>query len=305
MIFGIDVGGTTVKIGLVDNDGNIVDKWAIRTNKADEGVHILPDIYKSIQEYCDKKRIDLKSISGFGFGIPGPIKNSFVLKTPNLPWNGLNVREEFIKILGFDAKVAAGNDATVAGAGELWKIDGEYKDVVMVTLGTGVGGGIILNGKPIDGSKGAGGEIGHMHVDNKYNFTCGCGNVGCLETVTSATGVTNIFKANYDKSKTSLDISNLSSKRIFNAAEHGDVLALEVVDEVSMYLGSALAMISAVVDPEVFIIGGGVSAAGEFLLSRVRKAYKEKAFFPTKETKIVRAQLGNDAGIVGAAYLVR
>lgn len=305
MIFGIDVGGTTIKIGLVNDDGIIIDKWAINTDKSNEGSHILPDIYLSIKKYCDSHDIDIKSVSGFGFGIPGPIKDDYVLKTPNLPWNGLDIKKSFLDILGFPAKVAAGNDATVAAAGELWIIGDEFKDLVMVTLGTGVGGGIILNGVPIDGSHGAGGEIGHMHVDTKYNFKCGCGNTGCLETVASATGVTNIFKANYDESKTQLDPKYVSSKSIFSAAQAGDVLCLEVVDEVSTYLGNTLALISAVVDPEVIIIGGGVSAAGEFLLQRVRKAYQEKAFYPTRNTKITRAKLGNDAGIVGAAYLVR
>lgn len=304
MVFGIDVGGTTIKIGLVNSDAKIIDKWAIDTDKTNNGEHILSDIFNSIKEYCDSKNIDINSIEGYGFGIPGPIRDSYVFKTPNLPWNGKDIKEEFSALIPNDARVQAGNDATVAAAAELWVSGGKYRDLVIFTLGTGVGGGVVINGVPLDGFNGAGGEIGHMHIDDKYSFKCGCGNNGCLETVTSATGICNIFQYKYDKSKTSLP-KEASAKDIFDAAKTGDSLAQEVTDEVCDYLGKAISLIAVILDPEVFVIGGGVSAAGEFLIKKIQKAYDKYSFYATKEVEIKRATLGNDAGIIGAAYLVK
>ena len=224
----------------------------------------------------------------------------------NIGWGVFNVVDEFQKLINLTVKVC--NDANVAALGEMWQGGGKgYENVVMVTLGTGVGGGIIVNGKVISGPHGAGGEIGHIRISNNETKSCGCGNKGCLEQYASATGIVRTAKELLGKTNTSSilrDIQNLSAKDIFDAAKNEDELAQKVVDDLGEKLGTALAHISCVVDPEVFVIGGGVSNAGEILIETIQKHFKKNSFHASIDTRFELAKLGNDAGIYGAAKLI-
>lgn len=305
--FGVDIGGTTVKLGLFDIEGNILDKWEIKTRVENEGRAILHDTAEAIAAKISEKNIEKEEIAGVGVGAPGPVTaDGYVNRTANLGWNTKFCLEgELSKLTGF--KVKAGNDANVAALGEMWRGGAEgFKNVVMVTLGTGVGGGVIVDGKIITGVTGSAGEIGHMHVQDDEEDECGCGCHGCLEQYASATGVVRLAKkrlAHFDK-ETILKEEKLSAKSVFDAVKEGDELATEVLEQFGKYLGIALANISAIVDPEVFVFGGGVSKAGEIILDYVKKYYVPNAFYAIKDKKFVLATLGNDAGIYGAAKMV-
>lgn len=305
-VFGVDIGGTTVKLGLFDVDGTLIDKWEIPTRKENKGENILPDVAKSIQEKMQDKDIAKDNVSGVGIGVPGPVDNEGIIhKAANLGWGEFSIKDTLEAII--DMPVMAGNDANVAALGEMWKGGAQgYDDVVMVTLGTGVGGGIIVNGKVINGSTGAGGEIGHIHVNDDETDTCGCGNKGCLEQYSSATGITRIgnkILASSSKSSVLRD-QEVSAKSVFDAVKAGDELAKEVADVYGKYLGDALAQIACVVNPEVICIGGGVSKAGEVVIDYVKPHYVKNVFHGSRDTKFALATLGNDAGIYGAAKLV-
>lgn len=307
-IYGIDIGGTTVKIGLLDIQGNFVDKWEIPTDKSDEGKNILRDIANSIIRYNKQNNISDNDIKGYGFGIPGPVVNNFVVKCVNLGWKNLNIVTEFSKYMG-NVVIEANNDANVAAAGEMWKGGGiGRKNVCMFTLGTGVGGGIIVDSKIVEGANGAGGELGHFKVVFEGGNKCGCGRTGCLETVASATGIVREARRLFETNtlKTSL-INNetLSAKIIFDHAKQGDEFALKLVDQLGYYLGYASAMVANTVNPEVFIIGGGVSKAGKILIDVIKKHFKEFCFPGLEDTSFELASLSNDAGMIGAAYLVK
>lgn len=306
-LFGIDIGGTTIKIGVLDVDGVILSKYEITTDKNDNGKNILSDVATSILKYINENKINFDDVKGVGFGVPGPVTNNIVTLCVNLGWGRVDIVEEFSKLIPFKTRIACANDANVAAIGEMWKgTDNQVESAVMLTLGTGVGGGVIVDNKAIDGVDGAGGELGHIKIDFKHNFQCNCGLKGCLETVTSATGVTNIANKYLQSEKSSMsDISNLTCKDVFDHALKGDRLANKVVDEVCEYLGYTCSILASTINPKVFIIGGGVSKAGEILLNGIVKYYKEYAFKVVKDTSIVLATLGNDAGMIGAAFLVR
>ena len=306
-IYGIDIGGTTVKMGLFDEKGDMLEKWEIVTRKENNGENILPDIVKSIKEKNSEKSIETDDILGIGMGVPGPItEDGRVLKCANLGWGIFSVADEMSKLTGVK-KVKVGNDANVAALGEQWRGGGRgFDNIVMVTLGTGVGGGIIIDGKPLVGAHGAGGEIGHLCVNYEETDHCGCGNTGCLEQYASATGITrlaNIRLAKDDKASV-LRGQEVSAKTVFDAVKADDEVAKEIAEEFGKYLGHAMANLAAVADPSAIVIGGGVSKAGEVLLQYVEKNFKEKAFFANKDTEFVLATLGNDAGICGAAKLI-
>lgn len=305
-VFGVDVGGTTVKMGLFTVDGEVLDKWEIKTHTENGGETILPDIAASVDAKLAEKEISKEEVSGIGIGIPGPIDdNGVVPHTANLGWGYKEVTRELSELTGLVCK--GGNDANVAALGEMWKGGAAgYSNVVMVTLGTGVGGGIILGGKILTGSNGAGGEIGHLHVDDHIPGQCGCGNHGCLEQVASATGITNLANralAESDKPSMLRD-GEVSAKTVFDAVKAGDELAKEVAEQFGKYLGTALANITAVVDPQAIVIGGGVSKAGPILLEYVEKYYQKYCFKSCRNVKFALATLGNDAGIYGTAKLV-
>ena len=306
--FGIDVGGTTCKIGFFETNGKLIDKWEIKTNTENNGAAILSDIAQAVDNKLAQEGISKDDVQGVGIGVPGPVKsNGVVNRCVNLGWGIVNVEEELGNLTGL--KVKAGNDANVAALGEMWQGAAKgCKDVIMVTLGTGVGGGIIGDGKIVAGAHGAGGEVGHACVDPEEEAVCNCGNHGCLEQMTSATGIVRLAKkylASHDTPSSLRERGeSISAKAVFDALKEGDAAAEAIVQEFSAYLGRALAVFACVVDPEVIVVGGGVSKAGQILIDGVAKYYREAAFIACKDTPIVLASLGNDAGIYGAAKML-
>ncbi len=307
VIFGVDLGGTTVKMGYFDTEGNVKDKWEIPTRKENNGSRILPDIAESIKKKMAEQGMEKNDVIGVGIGVPGPVDASGVIyKAANLGWDVFSVKEELAVLLG-GIPVEAGNDANVAALGEMWQGGGRgYKNLVAVTLGTGVGGGIIVEGKILTGATGAGGEIGHTHIVDDEPETCGCGNHGCLEQYASATGIARLARRRLaaDDKESVLRSGEISAKTVFDAVKAGDALAKEVAEEFGMYLGKGLAAVACVVNPEIFVIGGGVSKAGEVLFDYIVDEYKKYVFRGSREAKFALATLGNDAGIYGAAKLV-
>ena len=306
-VFAVDLGGTTVKLGLFDEEGNVLDKWEIVTRKENNGENILPDIAKSIQEKAAEKGIAKEDILGVGIGVPGPVDSKGVIyKAANLGWDVFNVSEKLSELTGLPVKT--GNDANVAALGEMWKGGGKgFNSIVAVTLGTGVGGGVIIEGKLVAGSTGAGGEIGHIHVEDNETISCGCGKCGCLEQYASATGIARLANerlAQDNMPSVLRDTEKVDAKAVFDAVKAGDRLAIEVAEIFGMYLGKGLAGVAAVVNPEAFVIGGGVSKAGEVLFDYIEKNYVKYAFHGTRNAKFCLATLGNDAGIYGAAKLI-
>ena len=308
--FGVDLGGTTVKIGLFSPEGEVIEKWEIPTRKENDGTNILPDIAKSVLAKMEERSITKESVIGVGIGVPGPVDDAGVVyRAVNLGWGVMNINEVLGGLL--DIPVKAANDANVAALGEMWCGGGKgCKDLVLATLGTGVGGGIIVNEKIVTGSKGAGGEIGHMHIVDGEPDACGCGNHGCLEQYASATGIVRLAKRKLASSnegsvlRAAQENDNLSAKAVFDAVKAGDKIACEIAEEFGMYLGKGFAVIASVVNPEVFVLGGGVSKAGGILCDYVSKNYEKYAFHGCRNAVFKLATLGNDAGIYGAAKLV-
>lgn len=308
--FGVDLGGTSVKLGLFDPEGTVLEKWEIPTRKDEGGSKILPDIAKSILDKAAEKNIAKEEVAGVGIGVPGPVDGKGVVhRAVNLGWDVMNINETLGGLLGMPVK--AGNDANVAALGEMWCGGGKgCTNMVLATLGTGVGGGIIVNGKMVTGSTGAGGEIGHIHIEDNEPDACGCGNHGCLEQYASATGVVRLAErklASSDKDsvlRAAKERGELSAKAVFDAVKEGDELACEIAEQFGDYLGKGFAAIAGVVNPEVFVLGGGVSRAGGILCEYVSKYYTKYVFQGSKDAQFKLATLGNDAGIYGAAKLV-
>ena len=275
--FGVDIGGTTVKLGLFTTDGEIVDKWEIKTRTENQGEAVLPDIAEALKEKLEEKKIGRDEVEGIGVGVPAPVNAEGVVQnTANLGWGYKEVKREMEELSGMRAEI--GNDANVAALGEMWLGAGKgRKNIVMVTLGTGVGGGIIIDGKPLVGAHGAGGEIGHLCVNYEETDHCGCGNTGCLEQYASATGITRLanIRLAKDDAKSVLREQEVSAKTVFDAVKAGDAVAKEIAEEFGKYLGHAMANLAAVVDPSAIVIGGGVSKAGEVLIEYVEKNFKE------------------------------
>lgn len=304
--FGVDLGGTTVKIGLFDTAGTVLDKWEIPTRKEEKGSFILPDIAKAINDKIAEKQIAKSDVVGVGIGVPGPVNDEGVIfKAVNLGWDVMNISEILGELVQLPVK--AGNDANVAALGEMWCGGGRgYKNMVLVTLGTGVGGGIIINGNILTGATGAGGEIGHIHIVDGEPDTCGCGNHGCLEQYASATGIVRLATRRLaaDNEASVLRNGELTAKAVFDAVKEGDKVACEIAEQFGLYLGKGLAAIACVVNPEAFVIGGGVSKAGDILCDYVSKNYTKYVFHGCSKADFKLATLGNDAGIYGAAKLV-
>lgn len=310
-LIGVDLGGTTIKFAILTAEGEIQQKWSVETNVLDEGSHIVPDIIESINHHLDLFGMTPDQFIGIGMGTPGTvdIENGTVEAAFNLNWKEKQELKKQIEE-GTGMKFAVDNDANVAALGERWKGAGENdNEVTFVTLGTGVGGGVITNGEMVHGA-GAGGEIGHLNVE-PGGFLCTCGNEGCLETYASATGVVRVARhmaeefAGQSELKQMLDNGEeISSKLVFDLAKADDALAKRVVDKVCYYLGLACANIGSLLNPSFIVIGGGVSAAGSFLLDRVDAYFKKYAFPSVKKTTVLKlAELGNDAGVIGAASL--
>lgn len=304
--FGIDVGGTTVKCGLFTVEGEVLDKWEIKTRTEDNGVNILPDVAETINQKIQEKNIEKESVAGIGIGVPGPVNEAGEVPCAvNLHWGYVNIVGDLERLTGLPVK--AGNDANVAALGELWKGGGAgYHSLIMVTLGTGVGGGIIINEKIVAGSHGAGGEIGHAHVEDVITDPCNCGNCGCLEQVASATGIVRLAKEALASTEAPslLRGQEVTAKAVWDAVKEKDAVAIQVAERFGNYLGKTLAVFATVADPQVIVIGGGVSKAGTILLDYVTGPFRKYAFSACRETEFALATLGNDAGIFGAAKMV-
>ena len=305
--FGVDIGGTTVKMGLFDENGCVLDKWEIPTVKDNDGAAVLPDVAESILAKIQEKNIPMDAIEGVGVGAPGAVDKKGVLVNGavNIGWGVFNLETVLNGYLNLPIKAA--NDANVAAFGEMWQGGGKgYSNLVAVTLGTGVGGGIIVDGNILIGATGAGGEIGHIHIEDEETEECGCKNKGCLEQYASATGIVRLAERRLakDAAPSVLRGEDLSAKAVFDAVKAGDSVAIEIAEQFGEFLGKGLACVAAVVNPEIFVIGGGVSKAGEILLKYIEPAYQRYAFAACRQAKFALATLGNDAGIYGAAGLI-
>lgn len=310
-LVGVDLGGTTIKVAFISMDGEIIEKWEIPTDKS--GERIVDDIAKAIDEKVKELGESKDKLAGIGMGAPGPVdlETGVIYRTVNLGWKNYPLKDRLEKATGLPAAVE--NDANIAALGEMWKGAGNReKDLICITLGTGVGGGIIVNGEIVHGNSGAGGEIGHMQSVVKGGPPCNCGKTGCLETVASATGIARIaqekiqvggegsqLKTLYEKN------GSLTAKDVFDAAKKGDYQAMEVVEEVTMHLGLALATLASALNPAKIVIGGGVSKAGNFLIEKVRHYFQQFVFPEASSAEIAIAALGNDAGVIGGAWLVK
>ena len=304
--FGIDLGGTTVKIAYFDETGNMLEKWEIPTVTADGGKQILPDIAASIRAFLDAHQINETAILGLGIGVPGPVNAKGVVnKCVNLGWGVFNISETLSQLTGFPVK--AGNDANVAALGEFWKGGGQGCDnMVFVTLGTGVGGGIVVEGNLLHGAHGSGAEIGHLVLNRNETVACNCGKYGCVEQYCSATGIVRLAKlylAANEVESTLRSVEEITCKDIFDAGKAGDQAALAILDQVYAYMGEFLGNVCSTVNPEVVVIGGGVSKAGQVLIDGVVPQFKKYVFHAASTAKFTLASLGNDAGAYGAFKL--
>ena len=294
--FGVDLGGTTVKIAYFDETGNLLEKWEIPTVTENNGAQILPDIAISIRQYIECNQLDESNILGLGIGVPGPVDAKGVVnKCVNLGWGVFDIAEELSRLTGFPVKAA--NDANVAALGEYWMGGGKgYEDMVFITLGTGVGGGIVIEGKLLYGTHGSGAEIGHMVLNRNETAVCGCGKCGCVEQYCSATGISRMAKMHGMGDKT--------CKEIFDAGKEGDPAAVAVLDEYFEYLGEFVGSLCNVVDPEIVVLGGGVSKAGQMLLDGLLSRFYKYVFHAAADVNFALASLGNDAGAYGAFKLI-
>ena len=304
--FGIDLGGTTVKIAYFDETGNMLDKWEIPTVTENGGAQILPDIAESIHQYIAGYSIPETAILGLGIGVPGPVNAKGVVnKCINLGWGVFNIAQTLSELTGFPVK--AGNDANVAALGEFWKGGGQGCDnMVFVTLGTGVGGGIVVEGKLLHGAHGSGAEIGHLVLNREETVPCNCGKKGCVEQYCSATGIVRLAKlylSSHDAPSKLRELENLTCKDIFDAGKAGDPAALVILDQVYRYMGEFLANVCSVVNPEVVVIGGGVSKAGDVLIQGIEPYFQKYVFHAASGARFALASLGNDAGAYGAFKL--
>ena len=300
--FGVDIGGTTIKIGLFDMGGALIEKWEIPTRTENHGNEILDDICQAIDKKMIEKGIKKEQVEGIGLGVPGPVgSDGTVYGCVNLGWPTFNVETTLYQKIGIPVK--AGNDANVAALGEMWQGGGKgHQNVMMITLGTGVGCGIVINGKIVAGAHGAGGEVGHIHIRDDEQEVCGCGKKGCLEQYASANGIVRVAKRKLEQEYRDTSLNQykaLSSKDIYDEARKGDIVAKEIVDEICEILGNTIAMLCDTIDPEVVVIGGGVSKAGDILIEGIRKHYVKHAFHAVENTEITLALLENDAGMVG------
>lgn len=301
-IFGVDIGGTTCKAGLFTDNCNLVEKWEFQTDKSNQGELILANVSEQIRNKIQERQLDQQKVIGIGVGVPGPVTpDGIVHGCVNLGWEKKNVLQELEAMIDFPIRV--GNDASIAALGELVAGSGKGKhSLLMITLGTGVGGGLVYQDKIIHGAHGAAGEIGHMIVNPKEKEHCNCGRRGCLEQYVSATGICRMasqMMKEYPDILTKLTPDHLDAKQIFEAAQKKDRMAILVVEKFGHILGTALANLAVIFDPQVIVLGGGISNAGDYLLQLISANFMEKAFQPCGDTQIKIASLGNDAGIFG------
>lgn len=309
---GIDLGGTTAKLGLFKEDASLLRKWEIKTRKEDGGSHVIPDLAETIRDNIAAEGLPFEALAGVGLAVPGPIhKDGYLERCVNIGMENMNPVKDMSELLG-GVFVKGGNDANVAALGEVWQGGGKgYSDVVVVTLGTGVGGGVIHNGKIVEGSKGMGGEIGHMCVnwEEDPENKCNCGSIGCVEYYASATGIARrarkiLAECSEPSALRKVPADKISAKRVLDEAKAGDALATRCVEECMDFLSRMMALMTMAIDPDIFVIGGGVSKAGDYLLDVIEKHYAPKIFLSKEHAKVALAKLGNDAGIFGAAKMV-
>lgn len=312
-LVGVDLGGTTIKFAIVSQIGEIICKWEVPTDTSCAGKNIITDIATSIDHKLNELQEKKSNIKGIGIGAPGFINMStgYIYKAINIGWENINLKRQLEAQTMLPVIVE--NDANMAAIGEMWKGAGAgCKDLLCITLGTGVGGGVIINEEIVHGRNGMAGEIGHITVVPEGGLLCNCGKNGCLETVASATGIVkqvmNSLKDHPDSilSKNNCEYGFITSKMVVEAVVNGDPYARAVLDKVSYYLGLAIANIATTINPGKIVIGGGVSKAGEVLLNPVSKYFK-KFSIPRvyDETDLAIAILGNDAGVIGGAWLVK
>ena len=305
--FGVDLGGTTCKLGLFDADGSLLENWEIPTDTTDNGGRILPDIAEAIRGKLSERQIPAESVLGIGIGVPGAVDRAgTVNRCVNLGWGVVPVAQELNRLTGL--RVLVGNDASVAALGESWKGSGAGHDsVVLLTLGTGIGGGIVLDGRLVNGFHGAAGEFGHILADPDETEACSCGKRGCIEQYASATGIVRYTKRVLNQTQLESTLRtqpNFTAKDVLDAAKAGDPAALTAARAAFEKLGTVIAGICNAIDPEVVLLGGGVSRAGEILLALIRPTFEQAAFHACRDTKILLATLGNDAGIYGGMKLL-
>jgi len=308
-IFGVDIGGTTCKIGFFEAGGKLLNKWEIPTHRANNGARVLDDLAATLREKLASVGLSTADLLGIGLGIPGLVApNGMVSICANLGWRDLWVEKDFSALMD-GLPVKALKDSNAAALGEIWQGTAkDHKSLAFVTIGTGIGGGIVLDGKLVIGTRGAGAEIGHIVINPKETRVCGCGNKGCVEQYASATAMVRraeeLLSEDYDEPSILDGLEKLTTKEIFEAYSQQDRVATQVVEEFGECLGRGLSMASSIVDPEIFLIGGGVSKAGQVLLDVVQKYFREYAIIDCKTTEFAIASLGNDAGIYGAAKLI-
>ncbi|MBN8200534.1 ROK family glucokinase [Bacillus sp. NTK034] len=313
-LVGVDLGGTTTKLAFINYYGEIIHKWEIPTDNSEEGKNITINIAKAIDLKLEELDLSKDKIIAIGMGAPGPVNlaTGVVYNTVNLGWKDNYPLKDLLEV-ETSLPVIIDNDANCAALGEMWKGAGNgAKDLVCVTLGTGVGGGVIANGDIVQGVSGAAGEIGHITSVPFDGAQCNCGKTGCLETIASATGIVRQALENL-KSGGEGVLSNLykengliTAKDVFDSARNGDEASLLVVNETAMHLGLALANIANTLNPEKIVLGGGVSKAGDVLLKPVIENFVKFAFPGVRDSTVIDiATLGNDAGVIGAAWLAK
>ena len=305
-VFGADIGGTTAKIGLLTETGEKVDFWEVPTRTDNGGEFVLTDVAEAIRGKINEKGINDADVVGVGVGVPGAVNvDGLCYQAVNLGWENRAVVNELHSKVKLPVK--AGNDANVAALGESWKGGGQgYQNMLLVTLGTGVGGGIINEGKILNGAKGSGGEIGHIHLVDDEPDTCGCGKHGCFEQYASATGAVRIAKRILAETTEDSVLRGgaFECKDIFDAAKKGDAVATKIAERYGYYLGKGIAITASVVNPEIIVLGGGVSKAGDMLFDLLMPSFKKYVFPGCGDAKFALAKLGNDAGVYGAAKML-
>ena len=308
--FGVDIGGTTVKLGLFTTEGEIVDKWEIKTRTENQGEAVLPDIAAALNEKLEEKQIPKDEVEGIGVGVPAPVDSEGVVQnTANLGWGYKEVKREMEELSGMRAEI--GNDANVAALGEMWLGAGKgRKNIVMVTLGTGVGSGIVVNGQMVYGCDGFAGELGHVIMRRENGRACGCGRTGCLEAYCSATGVARTareFLSTTDTPSLLRDMKpeDITSLDVSIAAGKGDELAKSVYEFTGEMLGEACADFAAFSSPEAFIFFGGLTKAGDLIMDPIKRSYDEHVMpvFKGKAQFLISGLDGSSAAVLGASAI--
>lgn len=304
-IVGVDVGGTNIKIGLFQKDSmQLIEKFEYKTPQVNQEHSILETIYSEITGLLARNFLSMTNLYGVGLAVPCPVKDGYVATCPNLSWKNIDLINKMEVLFPEHVKFAVSNDASIAALGENESLEIPYQNAVLFTMGTGIGGGVIIDGKIYEGSHGFGGEIGHMHVYNEDNLTCGCGSKGCLEQICGTKGILDYVRHLAQSEHTIIDLNRLSVKAVFDAAKKGDGVGIKTVERVAHHIAISASIIAMIVDPEVFIIGGGISKAGNYLIDLIEKHYKSVARFSTGKIPFILAKTGNDAGIIGAAHFI-